>query len=66
MLNALSVMAAHDRSAEMRKVAARRRLARLAACCRRGQPSRALGRFRAALADRAQLAQARPGAVCCA
>ena len=39
MLNALSMMAAHDRSREMQNAAARRRLARLAACCRPGQLS---------------------------
>ena len=66
MLNSLSVMAAHDRSTEMQNAAARRRLARLAACCRPGHLVRLTRRVRAQLAHRMQPTQARPGMVCCA
>ncbi len=66
MLNSLSVMAAHDRSTEMRKAAARRRQARLAACCRPGQLVRLARRVRADLERRAPRTDVRPGTVCCA
>jgi hypothetical protein len=66
VLNSLSVMAAHDRSTEMHNAAARRRLARLAACCRPGRIVRLTRRVRAELAHRVQPAAVRPGTVCCA
>ncbi len=67
MLNALIVMAAHDRSREMQHAAARRRLARLAACCRAGQWSGLPSRVRTEVARRwAERTSVRPGAVCCA
>ncbi|MGN6576006.1 MAG: hypothetical protein ACTHKG_09970 [Nocardioides sp.] len=67
MLNSLSVMAAHDRSTEMHRAAARRRLARLAACCRSTRLSGLVGRLRIEAAHRrAQRTQVLPGAVCCA
>jgi hypothetical protein len=66
MLNSLSVMAAHDRSTEMQKAAARRRRARLAACCRPGQLVRLARRVRAELRHRVPRTEVRPGTVCCA
>lgn len=59
MLNALSVMAAHDRSRELQRRAAQHRLARLARCCR---PSYLAGRL-AALRHRLTVPRT---TVCCA